>query len=252
MPRREGVWEGKIKKNKLHTCTDAGVWWRIIAHKHRIRCWTSECVVWRQPTVITWWWLIRWWWSFMPGSRRCVWWWIIEIAIGTPHVLLGNRGCTQHSLTILYSPTRLKVQLELHFTDEITIGLGTDLAFDIVGTENRLLNVDLNEVRNLLSLWWPYSPLTYITHCNEWSTKGQHRLGLLLAVENHSMRRQINVSILGTLEDGTVLPSKLQTDIFTVNEYAAKKASGNLLVPTVTAFEFNLITSSKHAKITEN
>ena len=60
---------------------------------------------------------------------------------------LTHLSCPEHGLTKVDGAARLEVQLEFGLAGKVAVGLGADAALDVVGTEDGLLKLDLEQTR---------------------------------------------------------------------------------------------------------
>ena len=55
------------------------------------------------------------------------------------NAFLTHLRCAEHSGAEVDGPTGLEVELELGLADKVAVGLGSNLALDVIGPENGLL-----------------------------------------------------------------------------------------------------------------
>lgn len=90
---------------------------------------------------------------------------------------------SQQSLSKFHCSTTLKSQFKFAFSNPITIWLSATFASYIISTKNWLFQ-------------------SYFAQCNKWETERLHLFLLILSIEDHSMRCQVQSAMF--------LPNKLR------------------------------------------
>ena len=103
------------------------------------------------------------------------------------------------------------MKLELGLASEVSPGLGPHLALDVVGAKDRLLELNVLEG-------------------DEGEGEGLHGVVLLLRVEDHPVRGQVEPALLLPLELAAVLAGELHPDVVTEQEDALPRVDEDATV----------------------
>jgi len=99
------------------------------------------------------------------------------------------------------------MELELDFSNVVSIWLGAHLSLDVVGPKNGLFDL-------------------HIRKGHKGSTEGLHRVRGLLGIEDHPVRGKVNPARFGALENGIILTRKLHGNAVAVEQYAMSRGKG--------------------------
>ena len=103
------------------------------------------------------------------------------------------------------------MKLELGLAGEVAPGLGADLALDVVGAKDRLLQL-------------------HVLEGDEGEGKGLHGVVLLLGVEDHPVRGEVEPALLLPPELGPVLARELHLDVVAEQEDALPRVDQDAAV----------------------
>ena len=119
-----------------------------------------------------------------------------------------HRSCAQHGLTKLNSTAALKLELEFAFSHPVSIRLSSALALDVISAEHRLIQLDFAQ-------------------CYKWKAKRLHFFFVILSIEYHSVRSEIESAAFAANKLGLLLSMELHCHIVAEQEYPKKRKTNN-------------------------